>query len=177
MKIEFPEIHSVSSLLSFEVSSGALRVTDPCYSLDTWCAGQLQNVMNGEWNAHVGYHKDDTDMRLNAEYLSVLREEVNEQKARWQITKQNYLLKMRQEGESEASIQEASAEFDDPRMFELLEERLKQREASVADYLGRVAYLHVRHSSEEDFELAALSDYVCIRDFEVGIDSGQAGFF
>jgi len=38
---------------TFEVTSGALRVTDPCYDLDTWCAGTIGNVVNGSWNAYV----------------------------------------------------------------------------------------------------------------------------
>jgi len=33
----------------FGINSGAVRVTDPCYSLETWCAGTLQNVKNGLW--------------------------------------------------------------------------------------------------------------------------------
>lgn len=35
----------------FAVTSGALRLTDPCYSMDVWCAGTLNNVKNGIWNA------------------------------------------------------------------------------------------------------------------------------
>ena len=38
---------------TFEVTSGALRITDPCYDLDTWCAGTLTQAMNGSWNAYV----------------------------------------------------------------------------------------------------------------------------
>jgi len=33
----------------FGINSGAVRVTDPCYSLETWCAGTLENVRNGLW--------------------------------------------------------------------------------------------------------------------------------
>jgi hypothetical protein len=35
----------------FEVTSGALMVSDPCYELGTWCQGKLENVKNGTWNA------------------------------------------------------------------------------------------------------------------------------
>jgi hypothetical protein len=38
---------------SFAVKSGKLRVSDPCYSRDTWCAGVLDNVENGEWSAEA----------------------------------------------------------------------------------------------------------------------------
>lgn len=38
---------------TFEVSCGQLIVSDPCYSLDTWCQGILQNVKNGIWKGFV----------------------------------------------------------------------------------------------------------------------------
>ena len=30
-----------NSLGEFEVTSGVLRVSDPCYERDTWCAGTI----------------------------------------------------------------------------------------------------------------------------------------
>ena len=58
--MKIAKIHSVSATETFQVTAGALRVTDPCYSdMDTsWCAGNLNNVLNGTWEAHVGYHDD-----------------------------------------------------------------------------------------------------------------------
>ena len=29
-----------------------VRVSDPCYSLDTWCAGTLENVLEGKYNCY-----------------------------------------------------------------------------------------------------------------------------
>lgn len=40
---------------SFKISSGALRVTDPCYAKDVWCSGTLDNVKNGDWWAEALY--------------------------------------------------------------------------------------------------------------------------
>ena len=37
----------------FEVVSGVLCVTDPCYTRGTWCAGSLRNVKNGTWYARA----------------------------------------------------------------------------------------------------------------------------
>ncbi len=37
---------------SFETHSGALRISDPCYSKDSWCAGSLPAV-SGTWVAAV----------------------------------------------------------------------------------------------------------------------------
>lgn len=37
----------------FEVKSGKLRVTDPCYEDDTWCSGVLTGVKNGTWEAYA----------------------------------------------------------------------------------------------------------------------------
>lgn len=38
---------------SFQIISGEVRVTDPCYDEDTWCTAKLSNVKNGRWNAAV----------------------------------------------------------------------------------------------------------------------------
>lgn len=57
--MKIAKIDAVSATETFQVNAGALRVTDPCYSdMETWCAGTLDNVLNGTWEAHVGYHDD-----------------------------------------------------------------------------------------------------------------------
>lgn len=40
----------------FKITSGAIRVTDPCYTMgaDAQCAGTIENVKNGTWVANVG---------------------------------------------------------------------------------------------------------------------------
>ena len=35
----------------FEIVSGEVRVTDPCYDETTWCSAEVSNVKNGIWNA------------------------------------------------------------------------------------------------------------------------------
>ncbi len=40
-----------NNLGTFEVVSGALRVSDPSYDLTVWCAGTVKNVANGTWRA------------------------------------------------------------------------------------------------------------------------------
>lgn len=45
---------------TFEVTSGALRVTDPCYDMDTWCAGTIANVKNGTWAAGIVTSDEDS---------------------------------------------------------------------------------------------------------------------
>jgi len=36
---------------SFEIESGKVRISDPCYDKDTWCAGTIDNVKKGSWFA------------------------------------------------------------------------------------------------------------------------------
>ncbi|MBK8989454.1 MAG: hypothetical protein IPM39_25910 [Chloroflexi bacterium] len=36
----------------FDVTSGKLRISDPCYDVDTWCAGEVE-AANGRWAASV----------------------------------------------------------------------------------------------------------------------------
>lgn len=38
---------------TFEVTSGALLVTDPCYQVPTWCTGRVENAKNGTWLAGI----------------------------------------------------------------------------------------------------------------------------
>ena len=33
----------------FEITSGKMVLSDPCYTLDTWCMGIVDNVKNGKW--------------------------------------------------------------------------------------------------------------------------------
>lgn len=44
---------------TFEVTSGAIAVSDPCYTSETWCMGYLENVKNGTWNFEVIYGYED----------------------------------------------------------------------------------------------------------------------
>lgn len=38
---------------NFDVTSGELMVSDPCYERGAWCHGVVQNVVNGKWSAHM----------------------------------------------------------------------------------------------------------------------------
>jgi len=42
-----------TELGTFEVESGKLMITDPCYEPGTWCQGELREVHNGTWSARV----------------------------------------------------------------------------------------------------------------------------
>jgi len=73
----------------FEIKSGAVVLSDPCYERGTWCQGVVENVKNGEWRGEanhidtggwggrvaslVSYHKDypttADDIRADGELL------------------------------------------------------------------------------------------------------------
>lgn len=38
---------------TFEVVTGKVVVSDPCYEIGTWCQGVLENVREGAWRCHV----------------------------------------------------------------------------------------------------------------------------
>lgn len=42
---------------NFMTTSGRLRITDPCYDRDTWCAGAVDNCVRGEWEAFTEKHE------------------------------------------------------------------------------------------------------------------------
>lgn len=46
--------YQVKTIGHFKVKSGKINVTDPCYSLDVWCRGEVE-VENGDWAAQVEY--------------------------------------------------------------------------------------------------------------------------
>ena len=37
----------------FEITSGSLVCSDPCYTTDIWCMGTVNNVKKGTWSAEV----------------------------------------------------------------------------------------------------------------------------
>jgi hypothetical protein len=43
----------------FTCESGTLVISDPCYELNTWCSGQLENCKKGIWRAIAGYSDDE----------------------------------------------------------------------------------------------------------------------
>lgn len=50
-RLEHGEGGSMLELGSFEVISGKLAVSDPCYDTDVWCRGELENCKTGTWDA------------------------------------------------------------------------------------------------------------------------------
>jgi len=38
---------------TFDVTSGKMVCSDPCYELGTWCQGVVDNVKNGKWDAGI----------------------------------------------------------------------------------------------------------------------------
>lgn len=148
------EINSCSPEKSFEVKSGALRVTDPCYDMETWCAGTLESVKNGKWLAHVGYSIDESDIAITR---------------KWHQRKIDDL---------QAMI-DAAKDDDQRKILETFygqQIREPKDEDPVEGYIGRVAYIAIRHES------AIACTPPCLKNFaeseiHVGVDSGQAGFF
>ena len=47
----------------FKVKSGSLRVSDPSYDKDTWCAGVIEDVKNGNWESYIKL--DETSSRVS----------------------------------------------------------------------------------------------------------------
>lgn len=40
---------------TFKIESGKMVITDPCYTLSTWCQGIVENVKNGVWTVGAEY--------------------------------------------------------------------------------------------------------------------------
>lgn len=68
-------INAISPAQAFTVASGALQVTDPCYTPGTWCAGVIEDVKNGTWLAHMGFHDDAHGWGTRVAYLHIVHSE------------------------------------------------------------------------------------------------------
>lgn len=157
----------------FDVKSGALRVTDPCYEMGTWCAGTTNNALNGRWLAHVGYYREAMDKWTKERFEKEIAELENPEEQ----------IRVKQ-------LQEAIKNLDGLD----LEEAQKNLKGLIGfyeshalrdfgrcwgnpdDWSGRVAFLHIRHDSVLNDPIDPLA-FVANDDFQVGVDSGQAGFF
>lgn len=66
-------VRETMELGSFEVVSGKLAVSDPCYAPDVWCRGELTNVENGSWYASIVKH-DCGDWGQRVAKLTIVHE-------------------------------------------------------------------------------------------------------
>lgn len=156
----------LSSVQEFKITSGALRVTDPCYDMETWCAGTLENVKNGTWKAHVGYWNDPFDLRMSLQWLE-------QEKKTHESTSKLLIEGFVEDGMTE---QEAVKKLENSAWHGLSERRLAEKEKEISERDGRVVYIHITHEDNTvpfDTTLASFEE----SSIDVGVDSGQAGFF
>ena len=50
-------------------------VSDPCYSLDTWCQTKLSNVLPGKYNVEVDKHDEGTGWGVRVSSITVIHED------------------------------------------------------------------------------------------------------
>ena len=60
---------------TFEVVSGAIVCSDPCYELPTWCQGIVDNVKNGTWIAEI-VRSDEGDWGERIALLSIKHKDI-----------------------------------------------------------------------------------------------------
>jgi hypothetical protein len=51
-----------------------VMVSDPCYSLDTWCQTKLTNVLPGKYNVEVDKHDEGTGWGTRVSSITILHE-------------------------------------------------------------------------------------------------------
>jgi hypothetical protein len=157
-----------SQVGEFKLTSTTLRVTDPCYGMQSheggeiWCAGSIQNVRPGTWKAQVGFWDDPFDMELKVRSLNNLSSMADD----W-----------------DARIEEHIKEFQDRFGVTLTKENNPYRsDLSKVEHLkaelppARTAYIMVCHE-RLDIEALTPAQFEEVEGIHVGVDSGQAGFF
>lgn len=176
LKIPMPQANVIelSPIETFIVSSGSLRVTDPCYDTETWCAGTVDDVSNGTWSAFAGTAHCESDLEWSAERRAKL---INDLKLEPSVSEA-----VRVFGEKDSSGRERTEE-DIQRLARLISTRLLDESISellsvelvtAAGQVGRVNYIHIHHA---DHAITEMDDTWVRSDIHVGVDSGQAGFF
>jgi len=58
---------------SFEVISGTIVASDPCYEIPTWCQGLIENCKKGKWNAEI-VKSDEDDWGVRSAELIVCKD-------------------------------------------------------------------------------------------------------
>lgn len=81
------DIPRKKDLGTFEIESGNVRVSDPCYNKDTWCNGLLNNVSVGRWKSYVYVVEDDIfNISERSSVLISHLESVNSDNLHWEKT-------------------------------------------------------------------------------------------
>lgn len=157
----------------FDVKSGALRVTDPCYSMDTWCAGTTKNVLNGRWLAHVGHYRESVESYTKERFEKEIAE-LEAPQERERIAQLEAIMETLPEDQKAEHKEKMDALIGFYRSHGMRE--FGRMWGNPDDWSGRVAFLHIRHESVLNEPIDPFS-FVPNDDFQVGVDSGQAGFF
>lgn len=71
-----------NELGSFENESGSFIISDPCYEIGTWCAGRLDDVAIGKWNAFVT-RTDEQDWGIRCSEISAYHETAIREDLNW----------------------------------------------------------------------------------------------
>lgn len=143
----------MNEVRQFEVSSGNLRVTDPCYEMDIWCAGTLSKVPNGVWHAQVSFYKDEGEV---------------EQWLRFAKERYELIVKMFKD--------HGMSEGEDDGYLDLQRQQYESEVEKIKGRPGRVAQLRIAFNAadlEKPLDLSTMQN----SKIDVGVDSGQAGFF
>lgn len=151
-----PKFTGLSERREFTVTSGALRATDPCYNMDTWCAGTVEQVANGKWFAQVGHCFDESDVSMRKKWFSEELEKYEQQIAK-----------------------DMADETLDDKAKGLMTDFLKRdllKYGNPMNMYQRVSLVHIRHESVPADEPIDPSKFTK-SDIHVGVDSGQAGLF
>ena len=64
-----------------------VKITDPCYSNDTWCSYKLDNVKSGQYNTRVEYYNEFYGVRV-AELIAIHEDyDIDSEDVNWEVVK------------------------------------------------------------------------------------------
>ncbi|OJT57360.1 hypothetical protein [Bacillus licheniformis] len=70
---------------TFEIKSGSVIVSDPCYEVGAWCQAKIDNVETGEWLAFVKQSDEGSWGIRNAELIIFHINKMNRESFKWSM--------------------------------------------------------------------------------------------
>lgn len=99
--------------MTFEITSGFVHVTDPCYEVETWCGNYNLPARNGTWRAEVSLDDDEGPV---ASFVTI-HEDYQGKNLTWKYLENEVGVDSGQAGIFDASIYEPKTPYGDEEKF------------------------------------------------------------
>lgn len=128
-----------------------VRVTDPCYDSDVWCAGVLENVLPGTYKTYMTELANGADVRVGL--LSIWHESVTDHIA---------LVNKREKADISVGVDSGRAGFIDESFYQSL---LKTKNDDCEDWDGELELYKVRKVQLTEDEITLCENFFLVSNY------------